>query len=304
MIPQHQGAIDLAEAELKYGHSDELRRLPRKSSLSNSRRFRSCVASLQTPLRSPLSIDWLDRNSFAGRTCAADDPASLGAHLFRVSRNPVFEHALSSSVELYESQFSGTSAQLAYIYLITFERSDASEITSVRPGRPCAAARSNETGSNMQYNPVAGTTFRPDTRSRLIAATRVRTMHQALVPFPVAYFVAAFATDLAYWRTVEVMWERFSVWLIAGGLVMAALVALAAVIDLVFAKQKPAWFRALGYTLAMLLSLLNVFVHSRDGYTAVVPPGLTLSAIVVAILLLSTVPTSWTLTTRRRGARS
>ena len=129
-------------------------------------------------------------------------------------------------------------------------------------------------------------------------------MHQTLVPFPVAYFAAAFATDLAYWRTAEVMWERFSVWLIAGGLVMAALVALAAVIDLVFAKQKPAWFRALAYTSAMLLSLLNVFIHSRDGYTAVVPTGLTLSAIVAAILLLFTVPTGWTLTTRRRGARS
>jgi uncharacterized membrane protein len=116
--------------------------------------------------------------------------------------------------------------------------------------------------------------------------------------------MAAFATDLAYWRTAEVMWERFSVWLIAGGLVMAALVALAAVIDLVFAKQDPAWFRALGYTSAMLLSLLNVFVHSRDGYTAVVPTGLTLSAIVVAILVVSTVATGWTLTARRRGARS
>jgi uncharacterized protein (DUF305 family) len=27
MIPQHQGTIDMAEAELKYGHNDELRRL-------------------------------------------------------------------------------------------------------------------------------------------------------------------------------------------------------------------------------------------------------------------------------------
>jgi uncharacterized protein (DUF305 family) len=30
MIPQHQIAIDIAEAELKYGHDDELRRLAEK----------------------------------------------------------------------------------------------------------------------------------------------------------------------------------------------------------------------------------------------------------------------------------
>lgn len=30
IIPQHQGAIDMAEAELKYGHNDELRRLAEK----------------------------------------------------------------------------------------------------------------------------------------------------------------------------------------------------------------------------------------------------------------------------------
>src|ERR1700741_2728888 len=155
----------------------------------------------------------------------------------------------------------------------------------------------------MKHITLAGTTFQPATGSRFIAGTRVRTIHQTLTPFPVAYFTAAFATDLAYWRTAEVMWERFSVWLIAGGLVMAAIVAITAVIDLVFARQKPAWFRALAYMSAMLLSLLNVFVHSRDGYTAVVPTGLTLSAIVVAILLF-TVATGWTLTTRRRGARS
>jgi uncharacterized membrane protein len=156
----------------------------------------------------------------------------------------------------------------------------------------------------MQHVTLPGITSWPDTGSRHIAATRIRTMHQMLVPFPVAYFVAAFVTDLAYWRTAEVMWERFSVWLIAGGLVMAALVALAAVIDLVFAKQKPAWFRALVYAAAMLISLPNVLVHSRDGYTAVVPTGLALSAIVVVILLLFTTAGRWTLTTRRRGVHS
>jgi uncharacterized membrane protein len=74
------------------------------------------------------------------------------------------------------------------------------------------------------------------------------------------------------------------------------------VIDLAFGRQKPAWFRALTYLVAILLSLLNVFVHSRDGYTAVVPTGLTLSAIVVAILLLFATSATWSLTTRR-GAR-
>jgi uncharacterized membrane protein len=155
----------------------------------------------------------------------------------------------------------------------------------------------------MTHIPMAETTFRPEAGRRPIAVARARTIHSMLVPFPVAYFAAALVTDLAYWRTDEVMWERFSVWLIAGGLVMAALVAIATVIDLALGRQKPAWLRALGYTVAVLLSLLNVFVHSRDGYTAVVPAGLTLSAIVVAILLLFATFATWSLTTRRRGAR-
>jgi uncharacterized membrane protein len=154
----------------------------------------------------------------------------------------------------------------------------------------------------MKHVAVTGSTFQSETGSRPAASAGARTIHQSLVPFPVAYFTAAFVTDLAYWRTTEVMWERFSVWLIAGGLVMAALVAVAAVIDLASGRQRPAWLGALGYTLAVLLSLLNVFVHSRDGYTAVVPTGLTLSAVVVAILALFTFTAGWSLT-RDRGAR-
>jgi uncharacterized membrane protein len=164
------------------------------------------------------------------------------------------------------------------------------------------SARSKQQDQHMNHIAAAETSFRLETGSKPMGIARVRTIHSMLVPFPVAYFAAAFVTDLAYWRTDEVMWERFSVWLIAGGLVMAALVAIAAVIDLAFGQQKPAWFRALTYLVAILLSLPNVFVHSRDGYTAVVPTGLTLSAIVVAILLLFATSATWSLTTRR-GAR-
>ena len=155
----------------------------------------------------------------------------------------------------------------------------------------------------MNHIAAAETGFQPDAGTGSTAITRTRTIHQMLMPFPVAYFTAALVTDLAYWRTDEVMWERFSVWLIAGGLVMAALVALVAIVDLAFAKQKPVWIRAFGYVLAVLLSLVNVLVHSRDGYTAVVPTGLTLSAIVVAILFLVATSATWTLTSRRHGAR-
>jgi uncharacterized protein (DUF305 family) len=43
MIPQHQGATDIAEAELKYGHNEELKRLAAKIVLSNSRRSLFCA---------------------------------------------------------------------------------------------------------------------------------------------------------------------------------------------------------------------------------------------------------------------
>jgi uncharacterized membrane protein len=85
------------------------------------------------------------------------------------------------------------------------------------------------------------------------------------------------------------MWERFSVWLITAGLVLACLAIIVFVIDLAGGKQirTRTWPHAVGYPLAVLLSLMNAFVHSRDGYTAVVPTGLMLSGLVVVTLLFT-----------------
>jgi uncharacterized membrane protein len=85
------------------------------------------------------------------------------------------------------------------------------------------------------------------------------------------------------------MWERFSIWLITAGLIMAGLATVAYVIDLAARRRidRPAWPRAIGYAITVLLALTNAFVHSRDGYTAVVPNGLTLSTLVVIVLVLT-----------------
>jgi uncharacterized membrane protein len=121
------------------------------------------------------------------------------------------------------------------------------------------------------------------------AKHRRQPIHKMLVSFSAAYFTGALVTDLVYWQMPDVMWERFSIWLIAAGLALAGFAAVAYAIDLVTGGNidRPAIPRAVGYVLAVLLSLINAFVHSRDGYTAVVPVGLTLSGLVVVVLLLT-----------------
>jgi uncharacterized membrane protein len=141
----------------------------------------------------------------------------------------------------------------------------------------------------MKHATITEATFIRDANSRSTAKARGRPIHNVPASFSAAYFVGALVTDLAYWQMPDVMWERFSIWLITAGLIMAGLAVIAYAIDLASGRQidRPAWPRVVGYALAVLLSLFNAFVHSRDGYTAVVPTGLMLSGLVVAVLLLT-----------------
>jgi uncharacterized membrane protein len=120
---------------------------------------------------------------------------------------------------------------------------------------------------------------------------RYHRLHPMLAPFPVAFLVGTFATDLVYWRTGEIMWERFSVWLLAVGVIMAFLATIAGLVDSLRGDRtrrlKSTWFHVAGNILVLAVALLNLFVHGHDAYTAVVPWGVTLSGIVVAIMLLT-----------------
>ena len=118
-----------------------------------------------------------------------------------------------------------------------------------------------------------------------------RPLYSFLIQFPVVCFVGTLVSDVAYWRTQLFIWETFSVWMLAAGCVMAGL---AGIVGLVYfvgdrrARTWPlAWPHALASLFAALLAVVNAFVHSRDGYTAVVPQGLILSIIVVLLMMVA-----------------
>jgi uncharacterized membrane protein len=141
----------------------------------------------------------------------------------------------------------------------------------------------------MKHATITEAIFFGDTDFESTAKPRGRPLHGILVSFSAAYFTGALVTDLAYWRTLNVLWERFSIWLIVAGLVLAGLAAVTYVVSLASSRQvdRPAWPGVVGYAIAVLLSVVNAFVHSRDAYTAVVPTGLMLSGLVVVVLLLT-----------------
>jgi uncharacterized membrane protein len=112
-----------------------------------------------------------------------------------------------------------------------------------------------------------------------------------LVPIPIACFVGTLVTDIAYWRTANMTWAVMSVWMLTVGLIVAFFAVIAGFIDFLGDRRirdlRAVWIHAIGNAVALILSIINVFVHSRDGYTSVVPTGLILSALVVLILLVT-----------------
>ena len=116
-------------------------------------------------------------------------------------------------------------------------------------------------------------------------------IHPILVVVPIACFVGALLTDLMYWRTAAMQWTNFSAWLVTVGVIIGWLAAIVGLIDFLGNRAvralPPAWPHVIGNAAVLILATFNMFVHSRDAWTSVVPTGLILSALTVAILLFT-----------------
>jgi uncharacterized membrane protein len=115
--------------------------------------------------------------------------------------------------------------------------------------------------------------------------------YRSLATFPASCFVGTLATDLAYWRTADMMWADFSAWLLTVGVLVGYAVVLVALIE-TFAtrsprRRLPTWAYAIGNLVALILATFNMLVHTRDAWTSVVPWGLVLSAATVLVVILT-----------------
>lgn len=115
-------------------------------------------------------------------------------------------------------------------------------------------------------------------------------IHPMLIPFPIVCFVLTFITDIAYTRTHDASWASASNWLLAVGLVMAALAAVAGLTDFLgddrIRRLGDALKHMLANVTAVVLELVNLVLRWRDaGF--IDSTGVYLSGIVVLILLYS-----------------
>ncbi|MGV9006189.1 MAG: DUF2231 domain-containing protein [Brevundimonas sp.] len=112
-----------------------------------------------------------------------------------------------------------------------------------------------------------------------------------LMPFPIACFSGALLTDITYAQTAVIQWANFSAWLLAVGMLTGGIAFLFGLIDLFFGdwrrRSELVWARVGVVVVLLAVALVNNFVHARDGWTSVVPTGLTLSVVTVLLMMVS-----------------
>jgi uncharacterized membrane protein len=113
-------------------------------------------------------------------------------------------------------------------------------------------------------------------------------IHPMVITFPIACFVLAFVSDLAFYVTTNGFWATASLWLLGVGLITAAFAAVTGLIE-VFGdnrvrKLSDTRLHAASNAIALLIALYNWYSRFEHGSSAVVPTGVVLSGIVVLIL--------------------
>jgi len=112
---------------------------------------------------------------------------------------------------------------------------------------------------------------------------------RVLRDFAAAFFTFALVADIAYARTVIIMWQDFASWVLFAGLVTGGLSVLLWLGSLAMHRHRPHWPVVILNLAVLVAAFLNSLLHARDGWTAIVPWGIGLSAVTCLLMLASAV---------------
>jgi len=116
----------------------------------------------------------------------------------------------------------------------------------------------------------------------------MRPLHALLLGGALALFLGALLSDIAYSKTFEIQWNNFASWLIAGGLVVAALALVCALFGLAPSRRTPGTILHVLFLLAAwVVGFFNALMHARDAWASM-PGGLVMSVVVVLLGIIAT----------------
>jgi uncharacterized membrane protein len=131
-------------------------------------------------------------------------------------------------------------------------------------------------------------------------STVIHPLHAVLLAGALPLFLGAALSDVAYARSYHIQWSNFASWLIAGGLVLAGIALIFAIVDLFRAERRARGVMLYGVVLlaTWLVGFFNALMHARDAWASM-PAGLVMSVVVVVLALVAT----WLAFSRPRSAR-
>ena len=116
-------------------------------------------------------------------------------------------------------------------------------------------------------------------------------IHPMLVPFPIAFLVGTMVSDMVYWQGGNAFWATSSFYLLSAAIVMAALAALAGLVDFLSDRRirmiRHAWQHMIGNSLIVLLSAVNLSIRVDSPEDGVLPFGLAISVLVGLLLVFT-----------------
>src|SRR5690348_4770830 len=97
-------------------------------------------------------------------------------------------------------------------------------------------------------------------------------IHPMVIPFPIAFLVSAFVTDVIAWQSGDAAWAIASMWLIGAAIVMALVAAVFGFTDFLGDEKiraiSSAWHHMIGNLIAVVLALINFFIRYKNGAMA------------------------------------